>query len=185
MSEKSKNNNTLILIIIVILLIIVGIWAGYKVGVGVGAKQASLKMQGMLKKSSNQGNIPQSYLKLDELIKSGSIQADFHTSGEIKKISGNSITVNGVDIPVSSKADITELYILPKGASQDQIKGSIGCKDKKFNLGERVIKFSDLKSGEKVDVDLELGKDGILEGTHISVIPSVPGANPTTTSETK
>jgi hypothetical protein len=120
--------------------------------------------------------------KFNALLESKIVQFSFNVAGMVKEISDHSIfievptkegKVELFKVPVSKDAKIISKYILPPDAPQEEVKEFIETgKGKRINLGEKEIKFDEIKIGDTISVALKMKPDFSFEGIFVEITPA-------------
>lgn len=122
--------------------------------------------------------------RLNELLTSGAIEWDLTTNGVIKTIFDHSLEITGFTetgeeafslvVPISQDAEIVSEYVLPEGAPEEQVKGTISTAEgEELKLGEKKIEFEEIKIEDSVFIQLNLKQDYSIEGVRVRVSPSL------------
>jgi len=122
--------------------------------------------------------------KLNELLTSKAIDWYFTTSGAVKTISDHSLEIIGFTetgeeaftlvVPISQDAEIISDYILPEGAPEEQVTGTISTAEgEEIKLGEKKIEFEEIEIEDSVFIELNLKQDYTIEGIRVRVSPSL------------
>lgn len=111
--------------------------------------------------------------KIDSLFTSGAIQ-NLSINGTVKEISGRNITLMGYGfanfvVSISQEAKIFTDYILPEGASEEEVSGSTRIDNKEYKTGRKELSFEEIKVEDDVYITLTLKPDYTVEGTEVRV----------------
>ena len=113
---------------------------------------------------------------IDSLFTSGAIQQNLSINGTVKEISGRSLTIMGYGfanfvVSISQEAKIFTEYILPEGAPEEEVWGSIRTDNKEYKTGRKEISFEEIKIEDYVFISLNLKSDYTIEGIEVQVSP--------------
>ncbi len=122
--------------------------------------------------------------KLNELLTSEAIEWDLTTNGAVKTIFDHSLEIIGFTetgeeaftlvVPISQDAEIVSEYVLPEGAPEEEVKGTISTVEgKEIKLGEKRIEFDEIEIEDSVFIQLNLKQDYTIEGIRVRVFPSL------------
>ncbi len=107
----------------------------------------------------------------------------------VKEISDNNLTILDLTwgmgkafylmVTVSQSAEINFRYVVPEGAPEEKVTGSIGVsgvdwlgrtKEEEFKTGHREISFEDIKVGDFISIGLYLNPDDTIKEISIEVM---------------
>ncbi len=120
--------------------------------------------------------------KIDSLLASEAIRWNLSVNGIVQEIENRNVTIVGLTergeetaslvVPISQEAKIISDYILPEGASKEEITGRISIAEgKEYNLGEKEIRLEEINVGDDVFISLNLKPDYTIEGIQVRVSP--------------
>ena len=158
------------LIIICLVGIVLSFYGGYLLG-----GKVALQLQ------EEKG---QEISRLNELLISEAIQWDLTTNGIVKAVFDHSLEIIGFTetgeeafsliVPISQDAEIVSEYVLPEGAPEEEVKGTISTPEgEELKLGEKKIEFEEIKIEDSVYIELNLKEDYTIEGVRVRVSPSL------------
>ena len=102
-------------------------------------------------------------------------------SGIVEEIFGHNLIVQRsnekgekifVVIPISQEAEIIANYILPEGASGEELRSKFGVGEKEYNLGEKEISLEEIKVEDVVFICMNPKSDGTIEGIFVQIMPA-------------
>ena len=113
--------------------------------------------------------------RIDSLFASEVIQ-NLSINGTVKEISGRNLTLMGWGfdnfvVSISQEAKIETEYILPEGASEEEVRGRMYFDDKEIKTGRKETSFEEIKIEDNVFISLNLKSDYTIEGTEVQVSP--------------
>jgi len=122
--------------------------------------------------------------RLNELLTAEAIERYFTTSGVVKTIFDHSLEIIGFTetgeeeftlvVPISQDAEIISEYILPEGAPEEEVKGTIFIAEgEELKIGEKIIEFDEIEIEDSVYIELNLKQDFTIEGVRVRVSPSL------------
>lgn len=122
--------------------------------------------------------------KLNELLTSEAIEWGLTTNGVVKTIFNHSLEIIGFTetgeeafsliVPISQDAEIISEYILPEGAPEEQVIGTISTAEgEELKIGEKIIEFEEIEIEDSVYIELNLKQDFTIEGIRVRVSPSL------------
>jgi len=158
------------LIIICLVGIVLSFYGGYLLG-----GKVALQLQ------EEKG---QEISRLNELLISEAIQWDLTTNGIVKAVFDHSLEIIGFTetgeeafsliVPISQDAEIVSEYILPEGAPEEEVKGTISTPEgEELKIGEKKIEFEKIEIEDSVFIELNLKQDYTIEGIRVRVSPSL------------
>lgn len=122
--------------------------------------------------------------KLSELLTSEAIEGGLTTSGAVKTIFDQSLEIIGFTetgeeafslvVPISQDAEIVSEYVLPEGAPEEEVKGTISTVEgEELKIGEKIIEWDEIEIEDSVFIELNLKQDYTIEGIRVRVFPSL------------